>query len=98
LEKSDDEKKREIIKITEGFAEGKKWVIRVVVCEMTIKANKIIKKCANIFSEYGLVHLAIQVGPYLIDWLSNSEVRIRRIFDTEHAFLFIYPNNVKKNY
>jgi len=43
------------------------------------------------FAEYGLVHLAIQIGPYLFDWLNNSELRIRSVSSTS-AMLFLYPS------
>src|SRR5689334_14285826 len=56
------------------------------------RKKTIYSRVATFLSKYGLVHVALQVGPYLIDWMSNSELRIRSIY-SRTAMLFLYPNN-----
>jgi len=40
------------------------------------------------------IHLAIQFGPYLLDWLETSELRIRNIISAkESIMLLLHPNS-----
>jgi len=67
-----------------------KWIVRVVVCEMNTKSGGLMRILGNMMSSYGLVHIAIQIGPYLLDWLNSSELRIRPT-ESPSAVLFLYP-------
>jgi len=78
-----------------------RWVVRIVLCDMNYRPfsfcsslGEVIefgkKRILSGLSEYGLVHLAIQIGPYLFDWLNTSELRIRRLTSAT-AMLFLYP-------
>jgi len=69
-----------------------KWFVRIVVCEMSTKSTRLMNTLSKIIAPLGLVHVAIQIGPYLIDWLNNSELRIRRVYESQSAMLFLYPN------
>jgi len=71
------------------------WIVRIVISDMKNKKKRhFIDNIANFFSKYGLVHLAIQIGPYLMDWMKNSEVRIRSICSsTSMVFLYPHPNS-----
>jgi len=70
-----------------------KWVVRIVICEMTEK-KPFLNNLLLFFNlaSFGLLHAAIQIGPYLIDWVSNSDLRIRKVYDTKHVMMYLYPN------
>jgi len=73
--------------------DNNKWIVRIVVCEIANrKKNYFFDNILSRFAKFGIVHTAIQVGPYLIDWIKNSEVRIRSIA-SDTAMLFLYPNS-----
>jgi len=40
-------------------------------------------------SKYGLVHIGIQIGPYLIDWVNSSDLRIRPL-SSKNIMLALY--------
>jgi len=77
-------KKREMMSLEEYFRDDSKWIVRVVICEM--KSDRLVDLFNNKDSN-NLIHAAIQIGPYLIDWMPNSELRIRIINDKEMLYL-----------
>jgi len=76
------------------FSKNPEWIVQIVICEMNSLENGILNMLNRIVTPYGhgIVHVALQFGPYLLYWLNNSELRIRRVTDTDSALLLVYPN------
>jgi len=66
------------------------WIVRVVVCEMNNERQGIMNILGKITTDR-FVHVGIQIGPYIIDWLKNSEVRIR-CDEESTSILYFNPN------
>jgi len=75
------------------FSKNPEWIVRIVICEMNSLESGILNMLNRIVIPYGqeIVYVAIQVGPYLLYWLNNSELRIRRVTDTDSALLIVNP-------
>jgi len=73
-----------------NFTVETRWTVKVVICEIQNKKTKLL----NMFTRdtiYGYVHTGIQIGPYIIDWLSTSELRLRRVHASDSVMLFLSP-------
>jgi len=65
-------------------------LVKVAVCEAQTKKTNLLKMFSPETTS-GLLHVGIQLGPHLFDWLSTSYVRIRRVFSCDSVIL-LSPN------
>jgi len=83
-------KENEIKLVEDFFSKESEWLVKVAVCEAQTKKTNLLKMFSPETTS-GLLHVGIQLGPYLFDWLITSDVRIRRVFSCDSVIL-LSPN------
>jgi len=73
------------------FQPRMRWIVRIVFFSIGFQKQKATfrNKILGLLSKYGLVHIGIQIGPYLIDWVDSSELRIRPL-SSKNIMLALY--------
>jgi len=81
------------------------WIIRIVICGNQFEIDrsnpfKHLKSLAmlhmsRVLTDWGLVHVGIQFGPYNIDWLGHSHLRTDKL-ETKNTLISLYPNTIHK--
>lgn len=68
-----------------------------------LELNPLAKVTANVFSDYGAVHSAIQVGPFLLDWTTDElmlprPIRVKKVVSVIDlkSTLQVTGDNLKK--